>query len=222
MKIRVHELARELGVDSRQVLDTLAQAGEFVKSASSRLEPAVAAAVRDALTSSSDQSTRSSSFTSGIADRQPSPKSYRRAPSRGRQWDDDDYGCDSRADAEKLTSAQAAHELGVRQSTIRQWSRRGYLTPSGTRGRALLYSRGDLRHAQARARSKTRHPPLPAPVRRELIRRPVSTNEAAEIAGVATSTIRMWVHRGLLHPLPTAVRAHTFDPIEVLRIARRH
>lgn len=49
-KARVHELARELGVSSRQVLSKLQDMGEFVKSPSSTVEAAVARQLRDAIT----------------------------------------------------------------------------------------------------------------------------------------------------------------------------
>ncbi|WP_408661768.1 translation initiation factor IF-2 N-terminal domain-containing protein, partial [Jatrophihabitans sp.] len=41
-KARVHELAKELGVPSKEVLAKLNELGEFVKSASSTVEPPVA------------------------------------------------------------------------------------------------------------------------------------------------------------------------------------
>ncbi|OKL55148.1 translation initiation factor IF-2 [Bowdeniella nasicola] len=47
-KLRVHELAKELGVDSKTVLAKLSELGEFVKTASSTVEPPVAKRVRDA------------------------------------------------------------------------------------------------------------------------------------------------------------------------------
>ena len=40
-KVRVHELAKELGVESKVVLTKLSEMGEFVKSASSTVEPPV-------------------------------------------------------------------------------------------------------------------------------------------------------------------------------------
>jgi Translation initiation factor IF-2, N-terminal region len=45
-ELRVHELAAELGLTSKQVLRDLARMGEYVKSASSRLEPTVARKLR--------------------------------------------------------------------------------------------------------------------------------------------------------------------------------
>jgi translation initiation factor IF-2 len=47
-KARVHELAKELGVDSKTVLAKLKEQGEFVKSASSTVEAPVARRLREA------------------------------------------------------------------------------------------------------------------------------------------------------------------------------
>ncbi|HEY0636744.1 MAG TPA: translation initiation factor IF-2 N-terminal domain-containing protein, partial [Pseudonocardiaceae bacterium] len=46
-KARVHELAKELGVSSKEVLAKLKDLGEFVKSASSTIEAPVARKVRE-------------------------------------------------------------------------------------------------------------------------------------------------------------------------------
>ncbi|MDN6259742.1 MAG: translation initiation factor IF-2 N-terminal domain-containing protein, partial [Corynebacterium sp.] len=40
-KLRVHELAKQLGTTSKELLATLKEQGEFVKSASSTVEPPV-------------------------------------------------------------------------------------------------------------------------------------------------------------------------------------
>ncbi|MGI9063422.1 MAG: translation initiation factor IF-2 N-terminal domain-containing protein, partial [Pseudonocardiaceae bacterium] len=50
-KARVHELAKELGVTSREVLSKLKDLGEFVKSASSTVEAPVARKLRDSFPS---------------------------------------------------------------------------------------------------------------------------------------------------------------------------
>ncbi|MFC6092888.1 translation initiation factor IF-2 N-terminal domain-containing protein, partial [Saccharothrix lopnurensis] len=47
-KARVHELAKELGVTSKELLTKLADQGEYVKSASSTVEAPVARRLRDA------------------------------------------------------------------------------------------------------------------------------------------------------------------------------
>jgi translation initiation factor IF-2 len=48
-KVRVYELAKELGVDSKTVMAKLNELGEFVRSASSTVEPPVVRKLRDAL-----------------------------------------------------------------------------------------------------------------------------------------------------------------------------
>ena len=48
-KARVHELAKELGVTSKEVLARLSEQGEFVKSASSTVEAPVARRLRESL-----------------------------------------------------------------------------------------------------------------------------------------------------------------------------
>ncbi|MBW4720179.1 translation initiation factor IF-2 [Saccharothrix obliqua] len=53
-KARVHELAKELGVTSKELLSKLADQGEYVKSASSTVEAPVARRLRDAYASKSD------------------------------------------------------------------------------------------------------------------------------------------------------------------------
>ncbi|WP_422646943.1 translation initiation factor IF-2 [Actinoalloteichus caeruleus] len=55
-KARVHELAKELGVTSKEVLKKLADLGEYVKSASSTVEAPVARRLRDAFPRSGDSS----------------------------------------------------------------------------------------------------------------------------------------------------------------------
>ena len=46
-KVRVYELAKELGLESKALLTKLQELGEFVKSASSTLEPPVVRRMRD-------------------------------------------------------------------------------------------------------------------------------------------------------------------------------
>ena len=46
-KLRVHELAKELGITSKELMGHLKEAGEFVKSSSSSLEPPVVRQMRE-------------------------------------------------------------------------------------------------------------------------------------------------------------------------------
>ncbi|WP_245662696.1 translation initiation factor IF-2 N-terminal domain-containing protein, partial [Nocardia vermiculata] len=52
-KARVHELAKELGVTSKELLATLKEQGEFVKSASSTVEAPVARRLRESFATKS-------------------------------------------------------------------------------------------------------------------------------------------------------------------------
>lgn len=58
-KARVHELAKELGVTSKDVLAKLKDLGEFVKSASSTVEAPVARRLRDSFPKQDNGSGRS-------------------------------------------------------------------------------------------------------------------------------------------------------------------
>src|SRR3990170_2536600 len=76
-KARVHELAKELGVTSKDVLAKLKEQGEFVKSASSTVEAPVARRLREALGSSTGNG-------GGQAAPRPAPRPSAPAPPRPR------------------------------------------------------------------------------------------------------------------------------------------
>ncbi|EHK80368.1 translation initiation factor IF-2 [Saccharomonospora azurea SZMC 14600] len=76
-KARVHELAKELGVTSKEVLAKLKEQGEFVKSASSTVEAPVARRLRDAFSSKDGKQAEKSSGK----DRGPAPNNAPSAPS---------------------------------------------------------------------------------------------------------------------------------------------
>ncbi|MDQ5856218.1 MAG: translation initiation factor IF-2 N-terminal domain-containing protein, partial [Actinomycetota bacterium] len=95
-KARVHELAKELGVTSKEVLKKLADLGEYVKSASSTVEAPVARKLRDSFPSDAGKvpqangasaSSRSSGGGSPAAYPAPGPGAPRPgpAPSPARQ-----------------------------------------------------------------------------------------------------------------------------------------
>ncbi|WP_040338179.1 translation initiation factor IF-2 N-terminal domain-containing protein, partial [Candidatus Blastococcus massiliensis] len=73
-KARVHELAKEFGVDSKTVLATLKEQGEFVKSASSTVEAPVARRLREAL----------GAATGGATPSAPAPAAARPGPAAAR------------------------------------------------------------------------------------------------------------------------------------------
>lgn len=92
-KARVHELAKELGVTSKEVLARLSEQGEFVKSASSTVEAPVARRLREALAGS-----------------KPVAKAPDKAPDKapGKAPDKTQDGAPAKAPARKPAPAEAA------------------------------------------------------------------------------------------------------------------
>ena len=66
-KTRVYEVARELGIDSKTAVAKLQELGEFVKSASSTIEPPVARKLRDAYPDAAEAAVRAGCRTAGCA-----------------------------------------------------------------------------------------------------------------------------------------------------------
>ena len=77
-KARVHELAKELGVTSKQVLARLSEQGEFVKSASSTVEAPVARRLRESFGGSKPSAEPVNSGGNGS----PKPAAPRKGPSQ--------------------------------------------------------------------------------------------------------------------------------------------
>ncbi|MGH3734835.1 MAG: translation initiation factor IF-2 N-terminal domain-containing protein, partial [Micromonosporaceae bacterium] len=76
-KARVHELAKELGVSSKDVLTKLGELGEFVKSASSTVEAPVARRLREVLASQQSAPAKAPAAPAG-----PTPAKARPGPAK--------------------------------------------------------------------------------------------------------------------------------------------
>ncbi|XVU24139.1 translation initiation factor IF-2 [Actinoplanes sp. CA-054009] len=83
-KARVHELAKELGVDSKTVLAKLKEMGEFVKSASSTVEAPVARRLRGALEAGSAPAAPAPSAAAASSAAPSAPSAARPAPPAAR------------------------------------------------------------------------------------------------------------------------------------------
>ena len=73
-KARVYELAKELGVDSKTVLEKLKDMGEFVKSASSTVETPVARRLKEAFPKANADSAAAPAAKNNAPAAKPQPK----------------------------------------------------------------------------------------------------------------------------------------------------
>ncbi|MCV7054194.1 translation initiation factor IF-2 N-terminal domain-containing protein, partial [Mycolicibacterium gilvum] len=82
-KARVHELAKELGVTSKEVLARLGEQGEFVKSASSTVEAPVARRLRESFGGNKPDAVKPAAGASNGAPAKPSAPGARPGPRPG-------------------------------------------------------------------------------------------------------------------------------------------
>ncbi|WP_152970188.1 translation initiation factor IF-2 N-terminal domain-containing protein, partial [Frigoribacterium sp. RIT-PI-h] len=85
-KPRVHEIASELGIDSKTALEKLKEMGEFVKGPSSSVEPPVARKLRQAFAGAAKPATPAAKAPSAGAATQPAssaPKPVGPRPAAG-------------------------------------------------------------------------------------------------------------------------------------------
>ena len=224
---RVYEVARELQLASKVILLYLQSLGAPLRSASSQIDRDLAQQVR----------------TTRIVDikreaRQQSQRN-RDQPRRDEYWEFEDDWSDQRVwvGPDPVTTAQAARAAGVSPATIRKWVARGHLHPSAREGRTNVFRLGDVLRARDGAAARSRQPkslhtsgdwgfrfPLPDRLRGVTsanLQDLVTAQEGAKSAGVAASTVRSWVHRGLLVPAGRKGRIPLFIRVDVIRLARR-
>jgi translation initiation factor IF-2 len=86
-KVRQHELAKEFGIGSKLVLRLLKEMGEFVRSAPSQVDVAVAARFRGAC----EEQLRAGTPPTDLVTPAPSKVVLRHRPPRRTSWDDRNF-----------------------------------------------------------------------------------------------------------------------------------
>jgi len=138
----------------------------------------------------------------------------------------------------ELTTRDVADLLGVTPATVRMWVRRGHITPIGKYRNSNVFDTGAVRDAHDAIRSRTKsvgssrrdesewrlpQPAVNIPAKfHDVI---VDVRQAAALAKVRPATIRTWIHRGHLQPLPSSqpreVRLRVGDVFKAARRGRR-
>lgn len=164
---------------------------------------------------------------------------YRPAPRKTYwSWEYDDWDWDDRSwqnwvGPAELTTSDAAEAFAVTSATIRQWVRRGYLSPLRREGRSSVFAAREV-HAAAMA-TGWRNVQPGGPLRRDrydvrpagrlltadAMNSVVTAEEAASLLSLSPSTIRSWRHRGLLKPIRLSRRTPLYLMADVVSTARR-
>lgn len=130
---------------------------------------------------------------------------------------------------DEVTTRDAAEIFRVEPATVRQWVRKGYLKPSGRLGVSNTFLMTDLKRLARELGERGKMPGIPASQQRHgfvrTSRLPLYQDErlltipdSASLLGLSPSTIRSWIHRGILTPAhssrPRATRIRQGDLIE--------
>nr|NLI50609.1 hypothetical protein [Propionibacterium sp.] len=161
-KVRVYELAKELGVESKELLSILKEMGEFVRSASSTIDPVVVRKVAERFRKPvsghiSASYANESSITRPHAPK-PSPKLFPRTPSvdtnasrPSTRNHSDSVGTPSANAGSEVTNPQELHPLSLGLQHVSSAERSSSRSASSGSGRSdgLLASRRPGWHAGA-------------------------------------------------------------------------
>lgn len=191
--VRAYELARDLDITSREILAFLRSHGHRVRSAATSL--------------TNEQVSLARSLHPSQIKRQEVPQEWREHDESFEDWDefeDWDGHTELIPPRQVIFTREAAHLVGVGPATIRQWVRRGHLEPMGRLGNTHSFRVADVHAAAAERLPRTRSLHTnggPLEVRRLTrgtadVDALVPARVAAEVAGVARSTVRSWIRRG--------------------------
>jgi len=186
--MRVYELARELGLSSDEVARSLRLPSHL-----SSVPPSAA----DALRATEPRPARPGSRPNFRFRRRPGPRLITFQPPY-----DEDTSLGWRRDMEYQplwSTRDVAQYFDVRPSTVRQWVRRGYLTPTGSERGSHVFDSSAARNVHDEIKARSNQPTgVGAKIHPRHHHRLLSTADAARAAGVAPSTVRSWISRGRL------------------------
>lgn len=116
---------------------------------------------------------------------------------------------------DEVTTRDAAEIFRVKPATVRQWVHKGYLKPSGRLGVSNTFLLADLERVTRELGKRGKTPGTPAAHQRYgFVRtnrlphhqdeRLLTIPDSATLLGLSPSTIRSWIHRGILTPAPSS------------------
>lgn len=142
-------------------------------------------------------------------------------------WEDAGWDGPQRRIGREVTTRDVADLLQVTPACVRQWVARGYLNPVRKLGPSHVFRTADVCAARdqiwKRRKATSDTGPIPGEdkwshpnIHRPMDQIPykdrdtaITIDEAAALIGVSTSTIRSWIHRGHLVPLPSSTPRST-------------
>jgi transposase len=131
---------------------------------------------------------------------------------------------DPRRDLEyepEWSTRDVAFYFGVSAEAVRQWVKRGHLTPKRSERRTNVFSSHDARKAGREISRRTNAAPgMRANVLPKHHDKYVSCQTAATAVGVSPSTVRSWISRGRLQATPAPDGRVTVRVGDVFALAR--
>ena len=238
MQKRVHEVAKQHRVSTKEVLAFLASRGLFLKSASSKMpkdaERLLSRVSRDEIRGAPSATSAPVVGRPSIVQEQNLGKTsdgyWATEPWESPHADPETRRFSDWIGPEEITAAEAAEAYPVTSATVRQWVRRGHIQPVRRGERPMKFEAAELFRAWREVTDRKTQQSIRGRAERGLGARrlrskdldvEVTAEVAARVVDVAVSTVRSWQHRGHLRVSSRAGRTPLYRIADVLRVARR-